>query len=175
MEILPFSKLFYYLFWGHSVSWIFFLIGCQNWGLHPGRWWGNFQRHLYLLFFTLPGAVALYFLLVHITKVFQNMIFCLVPSTWLPGSGSFPYQLGGKARDQLKGGHKEKGLQSQEQQCHVTSSLCHSCSSNATALGHWPKQHLPHRDRQTPHISWPHGEHQQLRLPKCNVHVCGWW
>lgn len=168
--LLPVLRPFY-------VSRIFFLMGSQNRGLHRilGEDEVFFQRQLYLLFFALPGAVAVYFLLAHIPKLFQNMIFSLVPNSWLPSpSGIFPYQVWEEAREQLGQGHKQKGLQSRERQCHITSSLCRSSSRDATALGHWPKQHLPCRDWPTPHISWPNGEHQQLHLPKCNVHACGW-
>lgn len=176
MEILPFSKLFYYLFWGHPMfhgSFFWWVPRTESCILGEDEVF--FQSQLYLLFFALPGAAAVYFLLVHIPKLFQNMIFFLVPNSWLPGpSGIFPYQVWGEAQEQLKLGHKEKGLRSWEQECHITSLLGCSSSRDATALGSWPKQHLPWRDWQTPHISWPNGEHQQLRLPKCNVCVCGW-
>lgn len=117
--------------------------------------------------------MAAYFLQVHIPKLFQNVILSLALNCWLPSpSRSYPSRAWGAAQEQLRQGHKEKN---QEQQCHVNSSLCCGSSGDATALGHWPKQHLPCGDWQTPHISSPNSEHQQLHLPKCNVRVCGWW
>lgn len=150
----------------------FFLMGSQNWGEDEMF----FRRQLYLLFFALPGAVPVYLLLVCIPKLFQNTIFFLFPYSWLPSaSGSFPYQIRGEAWEQLRWDHKEKELQSWDRQCHITSLLYCSSFRDATFLGYRPKQHLPCRDWQTPHISWSNEEHQQLHLPKGNRYVCGWW
>jgi len=83
-----------------------------------------------LLFFTLPGAIPAFFLIICIPKLFQNMIFSLVPNPRLLGpSRSFPCQVQGEALEELRWGHEEKGLQSQE--CGAASVPCCAAASPA--------------------------------------------
>lgn len=68
-------------------------------------------------------------------KPFQNIIFTLIPnSRFLSTSRTFPCQVWRGGQEQLRWGHKKRGLQRQDCQCHVSAALCCSSSSDVTAL-----------------------------------------
>lgn len=131
MEILSFSQWCYYLCWGHAVfAWTLSDRQPEQKAV-PGR-----RRCVFSVapVFDLPGAVTVYFLLCF-PKPFQNIIFTLIPnSRFLSTSRTFPCQVWRGGQEQLRWGHKKRGLQRQDCQCHVSAALCCSSSSDVTAL-----------------------------------------
>lgn len=73
---------FYYLFLRHSMFYGYIFMDIQNWRLHPGRRQGVFP--VAGVFFTLPVAMAVFSGSSYSKVIFQNVIFCLGPSSCLP-------------------------------------------------------------------------------------------